>query len=663
MKTTAIKQRIKPLSIQLANQIAAGEVVERPASVLKELLENSIDAGSDNIEIDISHGGKSLIRIKDNGCGINKEDLSLAVSRHATSKISVIDDLKHILSLGFRGEALASISSISRLSISSKSQHSDRAWSIDTGSETDFANYKAEVQPAALSTGTLIEVYDLFYNTPARRKFLKTDKTEFRYLEEVFKRIALSHFDVSFKLSHNQKLLKKITAVKPENCLSRVAKLLGENLVKQLVEVDYNSFDFADLGCLHLSGWISKPAYYRAQADQQYFYINGRYVRDKLLNHALRQAYQDSLPAQQYATYILYLTIDPAYVDVNVHPSKHEVRFSQARMVHDFIVSSLGCSLSPVLSADFQAPMYGEPEQNQRPQPDKEPQPDNSPEQKSRINYVSPGSHTYQSKAYPNSNHFYQQQKVAFAVKDELQALHQLYNRPVSAANNAVEGIRPLQTELDAEFVFKGQILTQLGSILVAQDNAKLYLIDCIKAAKIINAMVLDKQLPQHIYPSITQPGNPVIEAQQLLIPEQLVLGREGCDILQKWQTSLNLFAIEFTLSGPESILLRAVPKLPFDLDFSLLLLSLIELLAGAKINSAETILPEQNIIVVILKKISQALNLEQDFNNNKQQLLLYYLAENIAQEFKADGQTIAVFKNCYRVFDSNDLNKIISIK
>jgi len=349
LKPSLIK-RIKPLSIQLANQIAAGEVVERPASVLKELLENSIDAGSSEIEVDIIQGGKSLIRIKDNGWGIKKEDLPLAVSRHATSKLSVIEDLDNVDSLGFRGEALASISSISRLSIVSKFENNDKAWSIDTASDTDFTNYQADVLPAALSAGTVIEVRDLFYNTPARRKFLRTDKTEFRYIEDVFKRIALSHFDISFKLSHNKKLIKKLSLdSSSKGKLFRLQKIFGENFVQQLKEVNQTSQNFQDLGCLQLSGWISNQSYVRSYADQQFFYVNGRYVRDKLLNHALRQAYQEILQEDQYAAYILYLSIDPSYVDVNVHPTKHEIRFTQSRMVHDFVVSAICRTLSPTI--------------------------------------------------------------------------------------------------------------------------------------------------------------------------------------------------------------------------------------------------------------------------------------------------------------------------
>lgn len=260
------KTRIKPLSIQLANQIAAGEVVERPASVLKELLENSIDSQCTSIEVEILNGGKSLIRVNDNGNGINKDDLHLAVSRHATSKLSSINDLHFISSLGFRGEALASISSISRLSIQSKFKSSNQAWGIDTSSDTDFTNYQATIIPAALNAGTLVEVRDLFYNTPARRKFLRTNKTEFRFIDEIFKRIALSHFNIAFKLSHNNKLVKKLSV--SNNHSFRLNKLFGDKFSLNFIKIEKVSHHFSDLGELQLSGWVSTTSYLRNQSDR-----------------------------------------------------------------------------------------------------------------------------------------------------------------------------------------------------------------------------------------------------------------------------------------------------------------------------------------------------------------------------------------------------------
>ncbi|MGB1263136.1 MAG: DNA mismatch repair endonuclease MutL [Cognaticolwellia sp.] len=318
------------LPARLANQIAAGEVVERPASVVKELVENSLDAGATSIKIDIEKGGAKRIRIIDNGKGIAKDELGLALSRHATSKIKNLDDLEAISSLGFRGEALASISSVARLTLTSKPQAQTSAWQAHAQGR-DMA---VSVQPAAHPDGTTIDVCDLFFNTPARRKFLRTEKTEFGHIEEVIKRIALAHFDVSFVLSHNHKVIKQFRAANSSAQRSkRVAQVCGQKFIENAIEVDCQHDG------LHLQGWIAQPSFYRSQNDLCYSYVNGRMMRDKLINHAIRQAYADLLPSDSYPAFVLFLTLDFRDVDVNVHPAKHEVRFHQGRYVHDFIFS------------------------------------------------------------------------------------------------------------------------------------------------------------------------------------------------------------------------------------------------------------------------------------------------------------------------------------
>ncbi|MEK7991237.1 MAG: DNA mismatch repair endonuclease MutL [Thiotrichaceae bacterium] len=322
---------IKPLSNHLANQIAAGEVIERPASVIKELLENSLDAQATDITIEIEQAGSKLIRIRDNGCGIPAEELELAIRRHATSKINSIDDLEQILSLGFRGEALASIASVSRLTLSSKH------FLAKHGHQLRLEQYEQPIiQPTAHPTGTTIEINDLFYNTPARRKFLRTDKTEFNHIQEMVKRLALSRFDVSFQLIHNRRSLLQLKATQDEKQqLQRVAALCGQNLLEHLIPVSHQREN------LLLKGWISEPTHSRGQADMQYFFINGRMIRDKLVIHAVRQAYQDVLYGGRHPSFMLYLTLDPAEIDVNVHPTKSEVRFSQGDVIHSFLVSGL----------------------------------------------------------------------------------------------------------------------------------------------------------------------------------------------------------------------------------------------------------------------------------------------------------------------------------
>ncbi|MCV6588378.1 MAG: DNA mismatch repair endonuclease MutL [Marinobacterium sp.] len=344
-------KRIHLLSPRLANQIAAGEVVERPASVVKELLENCLDAGSDRVEIDVEQGGVKLIRLRDNGQGIPKDDLPLALSRHATSKIRELEDLEAVASLGFRGEALASISSVSRLTLSSRPSGTEAGWQV----QTEGRDMSASVSPAAHPGGTTVEVRDLFFNTPARRKFLKTEKTEFRHLEEVVKRLALSRFDVSFQLSHNGRVIHQLRS--GGNSMDRerrIAALCGSAFIDQSLKVDVA----AEASGLRLSGWMGMPTFSRSQADLQYFFVNGRIIRDKVVNHAVRQAYQDVLYHGRHPAYVLYLELDPALVDVNVHPTKHEVRFRESRLVHDFIFRTLHRVIADVRPEEETAPGY-----------------------------------------------------------------------------------------------------------------------------------------------------------------------------------------------------------------------------------------------------------------------------------------------------------------
>ncbi|CAI2001529.1 DNA mismatch repair protein mutL [Serratia fonticola] len=323
---------IQVLPPQLANQIAAGEVVERPASVVKELVENSLDAGATRIDIDIERGGAKLIRIRDNGCGIAKADLALALARHATSKISTLDDLEAIVSLGFRGEALASISSVSRLMLTSRTAEQSEAWQA----YAEGRDQAVTVKPAAHPVGSTLEVLDLFYNTPARRKFMRTEKTEFGHIDEVVRRIALARFDVAINLSHNGKLMRQYRAAKEESQHERrLASICGPAFLQHALAISWQHGD------LSIRGWVADPQGARQLGEMQYCYVNSRMMRDRLINHAIRQAYQDQLKDDQLPAYVLYLEVDPHQVDVNVHPAKHEVRFHQARLVHDFIYQAV----------------------------------------------------------------------------------------------------------------------------------------------------------------------------------------------------------------------------------------------------------------------------------------------------------------------------------
>ncbi|WP_088742457.1 DNA mismatch repair endonuclease MutL [Cobetia sp. QF-1] len=340
-------RRIRILNPRLANQIAAGEVVERPASVVKELVENAIDAGSTRIELELEGGGARLIRVRDNGCGITEEDLPLALSRHATSKIESLDDLEGVASLGFRGEALASISSVSRLELfSNVSDEPANGWRV----VAEGREMAPRVSPAPHPRGTSVAVRDLFFNTPARRKFMRTEKTEFGHVEESFRRLALSRHDIGWTLRHNQKVVHQLRPGDDTLTIERrIGALLGRNFLEHALHLDIEASG------LRLSGWVGLPTHSRAQADQQYFFVNGRVVRDRLVAHAVRQAYRDVLFHGRHPVFVLYLELDPTVVDVNVHPTKHEVRFRDGRLVHDFLFSSLHKALAQVRPGDSSA--------------------------------------------------------------------------------------------------------------------------------------------------------------------------------------------------------------------------------------------------------------------------------------------------------------------
>ncbi len=329
------RHRIKALSPQLVNQIAAGEIIERPASILKELLENSLDAGATRIRVEAENGGVKRLRVSDNGQGILKEDLTLAMSRHATSKLEVIEDLDKVATLGFRGEALPSIASVTRMTLQSRTDDSDQGWEIT--SEGD--NRTSEPRPVALPQGTSIEVRDLFYNLPARRKFLRTDQTEQGHLVQVIRRMALARFDVAFEFHYNGRAVMHLLPVASQDD-ARIAAVCGQQMADNSLKFDESG------GGMNVRGWVSLPGFSRSQRDMQYFFVNGRLITDKTVSHALRQAYQDVLFHGRHPAYVIYLEMDPAGVDVNVHPSKREVRFRDSRAVHNFVYHAIHKQLS-----------------------------------------------------------------------------------------------------------------------------------------------------------------------------------------------------------------------------------------------------------------------------------------------------------------------------
>lgn len=531
--------RIKILDQHLANQIAAGEVVARPSSVVKELLENSLDAGSTHIEIDILQGGIKLIKVRDDGCGIDKEDLELALSRHATSKIHSIEDLDHIQSLGFRGEALASISSVSRLSLISRAKGAIAAWKITAEGE----HLAAKALPAPHPQGTTVEVRDLFFNTPARRKFLRTEQTEFNHILDLVHKIALSRFDVGFTLRHNAKsILHFLPATNLKEQETRVAAIFGKEFLAHALNIKTQSSG------LMMHGWLATPTFSRSQADQQYFYINGRIVRDKFLMHAVKQAYQDVMYHERQPVLILYLDIDPALVDVNVHPTKNEVRFREGRLVHDFVYKSLHEALAAgtmgvvVRSDNATLPSTS---------------PANSYSWLSKLNVPKAAINPEASAAYG---------KMLGFAKQDYAELNAFANNQESSSINISEQL--------------GTALAQIfGTYILAQNAYGLVIVDMHAAHERIN---YEKLKHDYFAGSILQ--------QTLLVPVVVNLTIAQVALAEKNMDFFSRLGFTLTISGPESVNITSVPVLLQDADISLLVSDIIaELCASNSLGLARS--------------------------------------------------------------------------
>lgn len=526
---------IHPLSLQLANQIAAGEVVERPAAVVKELLENSLDAKATTIQIDIGRGGKSLIKVTDNGLGIHKEDLNLAISRHATSKIHTLEDLENIMSLGFRGEALASIGAVSRLTLSSKYHTENLAWqlSVDGGEAP-------EIRPTAHPQGTTIEVRDLFFNTPARRKFLRTENTEFDHIEEIVKRLSLANFDVQFNLTHNDKSVLQLPVA---NTVSekehRLSKVLGKVFLSQCLALEIENVG------MRLEGWVGEPRCARSQMDQQYFYVNRRLVKDKLISHAIRQAYQDVLYQGRHPVYVLYLEIDPAQVDVNVHPTKAEVRFRESRLVHDFIFSALHRVLAETKPQAVESVKY-------------EPLPVSQ-------GYVAEAPRSYQATTQTEMQ-LYQQLHPVSASQSAgaiAEAVHSGESvsvfESIREVVNSCSEQKPAAIEATSESVIPplGFALAQLQEIYVLASNAKgLVLVDMHAAhERIVYERMKEEQKEQ------------TLTSQVLLVPVSVSVSEREANCAVEQADLLYKLGIECERLGPETLVLRKIPLCWLNLD------------------------------------------------------------------------------------------------
>ena len=519
--------RINLLSQRLANQIAAGEVVERPASVVKELLENSLDSEATRLDIDIEQGGVKLIRVRDNGAGILKEDLPLALSRHATSKIRELTDLETIASLGFRGEALASISSVSRLTLQSRAQvaEDELAWQV----QAEGQEMLAEVTPVSHPHGTTVEVRDLFFNTPARRKFLRTEKTEFARVEETVKRLALSRFDVQFTVNHNQRAIHQLQAACSEfEKQRRVSLVCGPAFVESSVSVD------VERAGLRLWGWVSLPTFSRSQADLQYFYVNGRIIRDKLIAHAIKQAYRDVLFHGRHPAYVLYLELAPATVDVTVHPTKHEVRFRDSRLVHDFLFSALHKALAEVRPGD-QIPKDME--------PGHEPVPGRPGVHSEAVVQIQ--AQDALSLGGPGPSNYYSYQQVRDNGRQPPQYADGL------AHKNALTELY----QTDAEIPPLGFALAQLhGIYILAQNKHGLIVVDMHAAHERITYERMK-----------TAASAEQLKMQPLLVPVPLAVSQAEADCAEEQHQILLSLGIELERVAAESIVVRQVPALLKD--------------------------------------------------------------------------------------------------
>ena len=537
-------QSIQLLSPRLANQIAAGEVVERPASVLKELVENCLDAGATQIDIELEDAGVKLLKIRDNGSGIAVEDLPLALARHATSKITTLDDLEGVASLGFRGEALASISSVSRLELVTSTDDSGKGWRV----VAEGRDMQSQVTPAPHPRGTSLIMRDLFFNTPARRKFLRTERTEFTHLEEVFRRLALSRQDVAFTLKHQGKLVHQLPAIPLDTDderlkYRRVAQLLGKDFVEQSLPIE------SVAAGIHLYGWVGLPVYARAQADRQYFFVNGRVVRDKLVAHAIRQAYQDVLYGGRHAVFVLYLEVDPKIVDVNVHPTKHEVRFRDGRWVHDFIFSSLHRRLSGALiGSEKTTQELTQPEQqNYSTQTtDGFSEPVKQLQEQSSLNWQ--GFVSSSSKPLANST---------TPAGSTLEFYRHLSEAPPTeeSSTNETAQVPPL-----------GYALAQMqGIYILAQNTQGLVVVDMHAAHERITYERLKKDW-------LKRP----LTAQPLLVPEAVSVDEEAAELASQNTELLNDLGVQLDVLGPQEVVIRSMPVLlqgakAADLVFTLL--------------------------------------------------------------------------------------------
>jgi len=555
--------RIHLLSARLANQIAAGEVVERPASVAKEVLENSLDAGATRVDVDVEAGGSKLIRIRDNGRGIDTQDLPLALARHATSKIASLEDLEAVGSLGFRGEALASIGSVSRLRLTTNTDPND---SEGSSAFCEGRDMEVQIKPAPHPQGTTVEVRDLFFNTPARRKFLRTEKTEFNHLEEVIKRLALSRYDVGFSLRHNQKVIHNLKpGTSQAEMQRRVATVCGPAFMEQALYIETEvPGERKELGTdpvngpmltgsvpnsfptsrgYKLWGWVGLPTFSRSQADLQYFFVNGRVIRDKLVAHAIKQAYRDVLYHGRHPAYVLYLELDPAAVDVNVHPTKHEVRFRDGRAVHNFIFSSLHRSLADVRPQDQVA------EQGISAGEGLVVNPETGEVSQEQLAWGAPASSPSVGGG-SNYSRFTSPSPAPGQTMDQMRSYGSVHP-PAMPEQQAEEDAPPL-----------GYALAQLQGVYILSENAQgLVLVDMHAAHERITYERLKQTRDEEN-----------VRSQPLLVPQAVSVSQREVSVAAENTALFERLGMEVAVGGEESLLIRQIPVALRDSDVEQLL-------------------------------------------------------------------------------------------
>jgi len=517
---------IHHLPPQLINQIAAGEVVERPASVVKELLENSLDAGASRIELDIEQGGTKLCRVRDNGTGMERDELPLALARHATSKISSLDDLEKIASLGFRGEALPSIASVSRLRLVSCHRDADSAWVVETDSGEPQA-----AKPAAHPAGTCVEVRDLFYNTPARRRFLKAERTEFGHIHKAAEKIALSRYSAALRLTHNGKTILDVPVARTlAEKEQRLARICGQAFVDHAVSID------REAGPLRLYGWIARPAFSRAQPDLQHFFLNGRSIRDRVITHAVRAGYRDVLFHGRHPAFVLYLDMDPVLVDVNAHPAKQEVRFRDSRSVHDFIRRTVESVLATsVLDESVQS--------------------NDTPVALSLSSTSGADSDAFFRNSAPHRQAGLSLGADRGSVRADLEAYADLV-----IGSPGLVATPPAGTDLareDGDVPPLGYALAHLhGAFVLAQNSEGLVIVDAHAAHERITY--------ERLKVAVHGAG---LQMQPLLVPQAVAVSASEVDLAEQHHAVLEQLGLDVDRTGPEQLMVRSVPTLLTGVD------------------------------------------------------------------------------------------------